>query len=66
MPGTNLTNGRWLGAYDDNRRMIMKTLKMMLMGFFIVSAPLALMACEDENSVGEAVEEVTDEIDDAT
>ena len=44
----------------------MKILKRMLMGFFIVSAPLTLTACEEENPVGEAVEEVTDEIDDAT
>ncbi len=44
----------------------MKVLKMMLMGFFVVSAPLALTACEEENPVGEAVEEVADELDDAT
>ncbi|WP_340151168.1 hypothetical protein [uncultured Sneathiella sp.] len=44
----------------------MKALKMMLMGFVLVAAPLALSACEDESPVGEAIEEVTDEIDDAT
>ncbi|WP_293959475.1 hypothetical protein [Sneathiella sp.] len=44
----------------------MKVLKMMLMGFVLVAAPLALSACEDEGPVEEAVEEVTDEIDDAT
>ncbi|MDF2368223.1 hypothetical protein [Sneathiella sp.] len=44
----------------------MRVLKTMLVGLFIVSAPLVLTACEDENPVGEAVEEVTDELDDAT
>jgi hypothetical protein len=64
--GTKSNIGRWFGIIDDQRRKIMKILKMMLMGILIVSAPLALVACEEENALGEAVEEAADELDDAT
>jgi hypothetical protein len=58
--------GRLLRMFNKRRSEFMKTLKMVLAGFVIVSAPLVLTACEQESPLGEAVEEVTDEIDDAT
>lgn len=44
----------------------MKVLKIILMGFFLTATPLMLTACEDESALEEGVEEVGDEIDDAT
>jgi len=42
-------------------------MKLVLLGFFAVSTPLLLAACEQENNGAEEVmEEVGDEIDDAT
>ena len=40
--------------------------KLILLSIFALSAPFALAACEKESEVEEAVEEVGDEIDDAT
>lgn len=44
----------------------MQYLKMLLLGLAFVSTPLVLSACEDESALEEGVEEVGDEIDDAT
>lgn len=44
----------------------MKFAKMAFFALFIMSAPFALIACEDESALEEGVEEVGDEIDDAT
>lgn len=44
----------------------MKFLNIMLLGAFLVSAPLMLTACEEQSSLEEGVEEVGDEIDDAS
>lgn len=44
----------------------MNLLKLMMLGFFMLSTPVLLGACEQESSLEEAAEEVSDEIDDAT
>lgn len=44
----------------------MKIIKVFLMAIFLASTPLLLTACEDESSLEEAAEEISDEIDDAT
>ena len=44
----------------------MNLLKMMMFGLFMLTTPLMLSACDQNNSAEEAVEEIGDEIDDAT
>lgn len=44
----------------------MKTLKTALFALFMLSTPFLVTACEQESSLEEGVEEVGDEIDDAT
>lgn len=44
----------------------MKLLHLIMAGLFLFSAPLLLSACKEESPVEEAVEEVQDEVDDAT
>ncbi len=51
----------------------MKMLKMIMLGAFLVATPMALTACEQDSAlenaaedVNEGMEEVADEIDDAT
>ena len=44
----------------------MKLLKLLLLGVFLTSAPMALSACEQESELEEGVEEIGDEVDDAT
>lgn len=44
----------------------MKLSKLILLSAFALTMPLLLSACERESSVEEAIEEVSDEIDDAT
>lgn len=44
----------------------MKILKIMMIGMFLASTPTLLTACEDESALEEGVEEIGDEIDDAT
>lgn len=44
----------------------MKILKIMMIGMFLASTPILLTACEDESALEEGVEEIGDEIDDAT
>lgn len=44
----------------------MNILKLAMLGLFMFSTPFVLAACEQESSFEEGVEEVEDEIDDAT
>lgn len=44
----------------------MTFMKYAVLGFFMVTTPLMITACDNNNSVEEAAEEVSDEIDDAT
>ena len=44
----------------------MKFLNVLLLGTFLVSAPLMLTACEEQGPLEEGVEEIEDEIDDAS
>lgn len=44
----------------------MKYLQAILMGTFLFSAPMVLVACDQDSSLEEGAEEIADEIDDAT
>ena len=44
----------------------MKAIKLFMLGLFLVGTPLFMTACEQESSLEEGIEEVGDEIDDAT
>lgn len=44
----------------------MKVLKYIFLGAFLMATPLALSACEQQSPIEEGLEEVGDEIDDAT
>jgi hypothetical protein len=44
----------------------MKLIKLMLLGVFLAATPLLMMACEQESDLEEGIEEIEDEIDDAT
>lgn len=44
----------------------MNILKLIMLGLFAFSTPVILAACEQETPAEETMEEVSDEIDDAT
>lgn len=44
----------------------MKILKIFMLGIFLASTPMILTACDDNSSLEEGAEEISDEIDDAT
>lgn len=44
----------------------MKQFKLFILALCLIGTPLMITACEQESDVEEAVEEVNDEIDDAT
>ena len=44
----------------------MKILKIFIMGLFLASTPMMLSACEQQSDLEEGIEEIGDEIDDAT
>lgn len=44
----------------------MKLFKYFILGLALISAPAALVACDNDSSLEEGAEEISDEIDDAT